>query len=360
MLKAQDLSAFKTAGSTRIIDPTTNKVLLNIPYANSAKITLSGDTTSAKAQGEDCVTFPNASTLTLEYGVQLLNLDLLSFVFGSEVGEATRELSKREVFTLTSNNEIVELKGTPYANKIQAMVVADDYEYSTHIMELEEASYDSDTKRVTLTGAKKGDIVAIYYYESTLCRGTTVRAIPKKQANYRVDSLFSNKSSDDAGTESFINLIAKKCTVANNLDITFDATDVSDFTISLTASKSADGSLCDVYEIGGHVEEVEAFPSPITNLDATIVGTNAVLTFDNTKGATSVIVKYSDDDKATWKDVATNGSSSKISIPTPLDENSKKVIISNLSSGSTYAFKIIVTVDSTELESNIIDSLVVA
>ena len=94
MLQTQDLSAYKTAGTVYVKDPKSKNVLLYLPFANSAKITLKGDKVEALAQGENCVTFPKASTLDLEFEVQLFNLNILSFITGSTVGESTKEFTK--------------------------------------------------------------------------------------------------------------------------------------------------------------------------------------------------------------------------------------------------------------------------
>ena len=76
----QSLSAIKDAGNTYIMDNQTKKVFLYIPYANTAKFTFKGNDVSAKAKGEDCVTFNLPSELSIELGVQLMNLDILGFI----------------------------------------------------------------------------------------------------------------------------------------------------------------------------------------------------------------------------------------------------------------------------------------
>ena len=350
MLKTQDLSAYKTAGTVYVKDPKSKNVLLYLPFANSAKITLKGDKVEALAQGENCVTFPKASTLDLEFEVQLFNLNILSFITGSTVGESTKEFTKREVFTLNSSNEQVEIKGTPFGDKIQAVIVSDDVNNSTHLKELELATYDNGTKKATLNGANKGDVVAVYYFESSLCNGISVKATPEKQANYEIDAIFEGKSSDDAGTMSLLNIIAPKCTFTSDFDITFDATNASSFTIKLSASKSSSGYLFYAYYIPLEKEIIEEAPT-ILDLDATVVGTSAVLTWTKPSSEITSLKLMYKKDLGNYEDVNTDGSTG-VNIPTPLTGIEKKVTVSGLVASSDYKFKLVITKDGENIDSN--------
>ena len=248
-IKPQDLSAYKTAGSTYITDNLTGKPFLFIPYSNSAKFSMKGGKEVATAQSDEAVVFYKSATLDMELEVQLANIDLFAFMSGSTVGESTKKFIKREVFDITSADQEVELSDEPKGGVIQAFTLAKDYENSTHIKELDGVTYDSSGKKATLTGSVIGDKVAVYYYSEKLCRNAIVKATPEESRTYRVDTLASGKSSADDGNESFLNIVAPKCTVENSMDINLDSSKASSFTIKISGAKSADGTLMELRQV---------------------------------------------------------------------------------------------------------------
>lgn len=249
------LGAIKSAGSTYLINNETKKVALFIPYANTCSFTLKGDKTTALASGEDAVVFPLASTLDIELGVQLLNLDILAFIANSEVGESLRKFTKREVFDITTADQVLPIKGTPLGDKVQVVTLGKDTGKSTHLSELEGATFADKggetpgEKILTATGAKVGDVVGVYYFEETMCRNVVVKSVPEKNVNYTLDTIVSSKSSSDAGEETFLSLLSPKCNVSNDIAITFDATKASDFTIKISASKDSNNNLLEIRQV---------------------------------------------------------------------------------------------------------------
>lgn len=247
VIKKNDLSAIKDSGDTFVINNSTGKVMLYIPYANSATYTLKGDKVSATAKGEDVVDFQQPSTFDIEYSVQLMNLDLIAFISGSEIGEATKKFIKREVFDITeSNKSKVDILGTPAGGKVQIFTILKD-NGGTHIKEIE-GTVESKTVNFT-TPLTVGDRIAIYYYEEKLCRYASIKATPDKSSNYTIDSIVSMKSSADTGEKSYMNLVIPKTTVSQDLALTFDSTKPSEFTIKFSASKNAEGQLYELREI---------------------------------------------------------------------------------------------------------------
>lgn len=86
----------------------------------------------------------------------------------------------------------------------------------------------------------------------------------------------------------------------------------------------------------------------------TTTNTQIDVTFTAPKNATTVKIMYSNDNGATWKEVATAGESDKISIPAPLTKDSVGCYISNFTAG-TYKFKLVVD----DMESNITEGVTV-
>ena len=211
-------------------------------------------------------------------------------------------------------------------------------------------TYDNRTKKATLNGANKGDVVAVYYFESSLCNGISVKATPERQANYEIDAMFEGKSSDDAGTMSLLNIIAPKCTFTSDFDITFDASNASSFTIKLSASKSSSGYLFYAYYIPLEKEIIEEAPT-ILDLDATVVGTSAVLTWTKPSSEITSLKLMYKKDSGDYEDVNTNGSTG-VNIPAPLTGTEKKVTVSGLVASSDYKFKLVITKDGENIESN--------
>lgn len=243
-----DLSAIKDSGDVYVTNNATGKVKLFIPYANTATYTLKGDKVSALAKGENVVDFQQPSTLDIEYGVDLINLDIISFISGSEVGEATKQFIKREVFDITSTNKSsVTITGTPVGDKIQAFTILKDYG-GTHIKEISNAS--ASGKTVTFSQAlTEGDRVAIYYYEEKLCRSTVIKATPDESQNYKIDAIVAMKSSADTGEKRYLNLVIPKATVVQDITLGLDATKPNSFSIKLSASKSSNGELLEMREV---------------------------------------------------------------------------------------------------------------
>ena len=247
-IKKNDLSAIKDSGDTYVINNSTGKVMLYIPYADSSTYTLKGNKVSATAKGEDAVDFQQPSTFDIEYAVNLMNLDLMAFICGSEVGEQTRKFMRREVFDITETNKAsVDITGTPAGDKVQVFTILKDLG-GTHLKEVTDTTVA--TKKITFTTPLTvGDRIAVYYYEEKLCRCASIKATPDVADNYTLDSIVSMKSSADTGAKSYMNLVIPKATVSQDLTLAFDSTKPSSFTIKLSASKNSAGQLYELREI---------------------------------------------------------------------------------------------------------------
>ena len=247
-ITSADLSSIQDSGDVYITNNTTGKVRLFIPYANTATYTLKGDKASSLAKGKNVVDFQQPSTLDIEYGVDLINLDIMSFISGSEVGEATKQFIKREVFDITSTNkDSVTITGTPAGDKIQAFTILKDYG-GTHIKEISNTS--ASGKTVAFSSAlTEGDRVAIYYYEEELCHSITIKGTPDESPNYKIDAIVAMKSSADTGEKRYLNLVIPKATVTQDITLSFDAKKPNNFSIKLSASENSKGELIDMREV---------------------------------------------------------------------------------------------------------------
>lgn len=247
----QSLSAIKDAGNTYIIDNQTKKVFLYIPYANTAKFTFKGNDVSAKAKGEDCVTFNLPSELSIELGVQLMNLDILGFITGSTVGEAARQFTKREVFDITASNKSMtdfDISGNPYGDKVQLVKTRLD-QGDTIISEIPGTfSGGKFTPTSTLT-LEEGERYVAYYFESKTCDGVSIKATPEKAKTYTLDTIISCTSAEDSGEETFLSLLCPKIKISSDFSLDLDATKPCDLTIKMKANKDKNGNLLEMRQI---------------------------------------------------------------------------------------------------------------
>ena len=153
-----------------------------------------------------------------------------------------------------------------------------------------------------------------------------------------------------------VNIIAPKCTFTSDFDITFDASNASSFTIKLSASKSSSGYLFYAYYIPLEQEIIEEAPT-ILDLDATLVGTSAVLTWTKPTTEISSLKLMYKKGLGNYEDVNTDGSTG-VNIPTPLTGTEKKVTVSGLEASNNYKFKLVITKDGENIDSNEIEGTV--
>jgi hypothetical protein len=334
-----------------------NKIALYINYANKCSINFKGGSEYAKEKGENSVEFSKPSEFTLELDVDLLNLNLLSFIQSSSISEGVKDFTKREVTTLTSNGQVIDIKGTPKADKVEVYTLRPDG--TTHIKELVDCTYVSSTHKLTVTSGKIGDIICVYYFEEKNCKSFTVKATPEHKVYYQIDGLIRRKSKED-GADTFLNLVANKVSFENTLSMDFDAEKPSSFKITLSGLKDMLGDLAQFREIITLDDVVATGFKSVSNLIAVgdDVNDKATLGFSAPTGATTIKLQYSTDAGVTWTDVATSGSVG-VRIASALTDASTSAIVSGLTA-NTYEFKLVLSSGTYTEDSNISNSIIIA
>lgn len=237
VLTPQSLGAIKDAGDITLYDLSTGEPALHINYANTFSINLSSDFQAALAKGEERVVFPMPTTGEATIGVQMMSPDLFAFIMSSKMLQGLTDYFKREVFEITSNDEVVTLKGTP-KNGVSVYKVRKDL--ATHLGRLETATNLGSS--VTATGSVAGDIIAVYYVEEKEGRSFSIKATPEEARSYMLNGLVRVKSVED-GTDSFLELDLKKVTIQNSIDLEFNAETPSSFEIRLKLQSDPSGTM---------------------------------------------------------------------------------------------------------------------
>ena len=124
----------------------------------------------------------------------------------------------------------------------------------------------------------------------------------------------------------------------------------SSFTIKLSASKSSSGYLFYAYYIPLEQEIIEEAPT-ILDLDATVVGTSAVLTWTKPSSEITSLKLMYKKDLGNYEDVNTDGSTG-VNIPTALTGTEKKVTVSGLVASNNYKYKLEIAKDEENIDSN--------
>ena len=122
------------------------------------------------------------------------------------------------------------------------------------------------------------------------------------------------------------------------------------FSFTTTPSKSSSGYLFYAYYIPLEQEIIEEAPT-ILDLDATLVGTSAVLTWTKPSSEITSLKLMYKKGLGDYEAVNTNGSTG-VNIPTPLTGTEKKVTVSGLVASNNYKFKLVITKDEENIDSN--------
>ena len=341
------LSGSMDCGDFYFRDLDTGKTRTYLNYANKIDIKETANSQFAKAKGKNSIEFQEPTEFEISMDVQMWNPSLLGLIHGGEPVQGAENFAKREKHKVATANGDVVLSGVPYANKIDVYVLGEDE--VTHLKELE-VSYDADSKTVTCTGAEEGDLVAVYYLEESECLTNTIKAVPDEKQFFELEGTIRQKTKAK-GKTTLLNLLAKKVSISGTVSFSFDTANPNGFTITMNVLEDNDGNLAKIRTLSQTSGTSSIEVIPISDLEVISQGADsAVITFSKPIGATSVTLKYTDDDGSTWKDVKTSGSSG-IRIAGALNSDSKNATITGLTSG-TYKFKLVVVGGAYSGESN--------
>lgn len=231
------LYGIKDCGDLTLYNRRTGKPALHINYANSFEISFSSSPVYATKKGKKAIVWDGEIEGTCTISTQLTSSELFALVFGGELTTGAQNLYKREQFVLTMNDEVVNLKGTPKGETVNAFVVNGDG--ATHESEI--ASPSVSGKAVTLTGGKKGQKVAVYYLEDGVGGTFTVKGT-KDSVDYKLVCLAFGKSYE-TGEQIPMQITLPKVAPQTNATLTFSSENPSSFDIVLDVLIDEDDNL---------------------------------------------------------------------------------------------------------------------
>ena len=336
----RELVASMDAANLFIRDISTKKTLQWINYLNNFKVEATSNSQYAKAKGKNATEFFEATEYKISGDSEHWNIDLIALINSEIPEDGVDNVGQRNEATLNVKDGVITISGTPVDDKVEVVVLANDG--VSHLRRLDDATFDPSTKEITCTGGEAGENVAIYYLEKDNLRGFSVRAIPENTMYVEVEGTIRQKLKS-TGKTTFLNLLAKKVSLSPNMSLSFDTANPTGFTIEMTVLEDANGDLIRWATLSESNNSDVITPTPISDLTSiSTIGTSTVLTFSKPTGATSIKVQYTDDDGVNWKDTILSGSSKPV-VSATLTEDSNNVTVENLSSGTTYKFRLVVT-----------------
>lgn len=221
------LYGIKDCGDLTLYNRKTGKPALYINYANSFEISFSSSPIYATKKGKKAIVWDGEMEGTCTISTQLTSNELFALIFGGELAQGMQTLYKRETFTLKTNDEQVNLAGTPKEDKVHVFVL--DGDGATHAEEL--ASVSATGKQVTLTGGKKGQTIAVYYMEEGTGGTFTIKGT-KDSSDYKLVCVAYGKSYEN-GDRVPMQITLPKVAPQSNATLTFSAENPSSFDIVL-------------------------------------------------------------------------------------------------------------------------------
>ena len=221
------LLGIKDCADLMIISRKTGKPVLTIDYGNSFSISLSSSSVSAKKKGQDAITWANAKEGTVKVGVEMINSALIAVLLGSPTTNELVNFYKREVFDITTNDQVVTLKDTPKTGSVTAFKIRGDG--STHISEI--ANPTVSGKSVTLLSSKIGEKFVIYYLTEAQANIFKVAGKRLLTEDYRLVAITTCKLFEN-GSEVPIEIEITKITPEENIELSFSAEEASKFDLT--------------------------------------------------------------------------------------------------------------------------------
>lgn len=220
--------ALKDSCNLTIMDRNTGKPFLYADYANSASLSISGESVFAKAKGLNKIGFEGAKTGTFKMETELFEFKFLALLLGGKVTKGISNIAKRETFTVGADKTVV-LPGKAVANSISTFKVERDMK--THISEVTDRPTitveGTNTKLVWTNGVAEGDKIAVYYMVAM--SGVTKIKVSDMVNNdsFRIFGITSMK--DEFGEESLFQFDLLNAKTKVNAELTLSSENVSSF-----------------------------------------------------------------------------------------------------------------------------------
>lgn len=222
---ATGIMGIKDCGDLTLYNRATNKPALYINYANSFEISFSSSPVYANKKGKKSIVWDGEMEGTAKLSTQLTSTELFGVIFGSQLISGSQDIYKREVFTVKTADEAVDIKETPKANTVVAFVL--DGDGATHEKEL---TVSVATKKVTLTGAKVGERVAVFYITEKTGQTFKIKGT-KDSVDYKLVCVAFGKGYETGG-QIPMQIVLPKVAPQSNATISLSSESPSSFDIT--------------------------------------------------------------------------------------------------------------------------------
>lgn len=241
----------KDAAKLMFVDPATNKPVLYYPYANSLQIQISSESVAAQAGGSDKIkwAFGKTGTATLSCAVVPLKM-LAMFLGATETSNTT--VGKPYVDAGALSGTSYTLQDTPKSGSLTVFLCENDNK--TIISELTAtASAPSDTQysitgtTITVSAGNSGKNLLCYYVKDLTGKNRFEVKGNVFSGGYRIEGITSMKMED--GSVKAYKLTLPVATPTPNGDLTFSASQPSEFSLTLDLTPDANDRLVVLEEI---------------------------------------------------------------------------------------------------------------
>jgi hypothetical protein len=241
----------KDAARLMFIDPATNKPVLYYPYANSLQIQISSESVSAQAGGSDKITwaYGKKGTATLSCAVVPLKM-LAMFLGATETTNATVGKPYIDAGVLTGTS--YALQDTPKAGSLTVFLCETDNK--TIISELSatggapsDSQYSISGNTITVSAGNSGKNLLCYYVKDLTGKSKFEIKSTVFSGGYRIEGITSMKMED--GTVKAYKLTLPVATPTPNGDLTFSASQPSEFSLTLDLTSDSSDRLIVLEEI---------------------------------------------------------------------------------------------------------------
>lgn len=244
------LMAIKDSSDCLLTDIATGLPVALIDYANKFSVSMSSNSQYAKSKGANSVAFSDAFEGTLTIETELADLRLLSMLLGSEVVTVSAgDISVRKSVVVGSDATVT----LPSAPKTGSVVVA-EATGERKFLSVAAGSTPSATE-VVVTGTsvkfdathKGKSFVIIYIKENAQLDKISVYSTPKTKA-YRITAFTSIKNASDNSDED-LSIVLYKVSPKPNIELSFDATAPSSFSMEMDILATEDGRMFDLSKV---------------------------------------------------------------------------------------------------------------
>lgn len=231
--------AIKDAADIIIKKKSTGKPVLFIDYLNSFGLDFTSDEVSALKKGVKAVTWSKNREGNMKWGMELIDLKMISILLGSDFLEGVTPIGKREVLTVTAGK--VTLTSTPKSGSLAIFTLeADNITHKTEQTVGNPATtqntYSLASTQVSFNTTSTPDgtkVVCYYLIDSASTAKKFEVKVDKYPENYEIYATTTMTQQLD-GTNDFVEIHIGNCKPKSSLSLSFDGENASKFDVEWT------------------------------------------------------------------------------------------------------------------------------